>query len=80
LINDPDVNAIYIATPPSSHEAYAIAAIDAGKARVCRKANDHQSCYALSMHQYADRKNVKLSVAHYRRAQPLFKKIQQLLA
>ena len=31
LINDPAVNAIYIATPPSSHEAYTIAAIDAGK-------------------------------------------------
>src|SRR6187551_1308715 len=31
LINDPDVNAIYIATPPSSHEEYTIAAIDAGK-------------------------------------------------
>ena len=31
LINDPAVNAIYIATPPSSHEAYTIAALQAGK-------------------------------------------------
>src|SRR6476619_2741396 len=31
LINDPEVNAIYVATPPSSHEEYAIAAINAGK-------------------------------------------------
>src|SRR6187549_4073440 len=31
LINDPGVNAIYIATPPSSHEEYALAAINAGK-------------------------------------------------
>src|SRR4051812_958457 len=31
LINDLEVNAIYIATPPSSHEAYALAAINAGK-------------------------------------------------
>src|SRR5688572_12567545 len=31
LIDDPDVNAIYIATPPSSHEEYALAAIEAGK-------------------------------------------------
>src|SRR5215211_7598897 len=31
LINDPDVNAIYIATPPSSHEQYTIAAVQAGK-------------------------------------------------
>ncbi len=31
LINDKDVNAIYIATPPSSHEVYALAALQAGK-------------------------------------------------
>ena len=31
LINDPDVNAIYVATPPSSHEEYTLAAIAAGK-------------------------------------------------
>ena len=31
LINDPEVNAVYIATPPSSHEEYALAAINAGK-------------------------------------------------
>ena len=31
LINDPEVNAIYIATPPSSHATYAIMAMKAGK-------------------------------------------------
>ena len=31
LIHDPEVNAIYIATPPSSHEEYTMAAFDAGK-------------------------------------------------
>src|SRR6187431_867905 len=31
LINDPDVNAIYVATPPSSHEEYTLAALNAGK-------------------------------------------------
>src|SRR4249919_2570531 len=31
LINDPGVNAVYIATPPSSHEEYTIAAMNAGK-------------------------------------------------
>ena len=30
LINDPEVNAIYIATPPSSHATYAIMAMKAG--------------------------------------------------
>ena len=31
LIDDPDVNAIYIATPPSSHATFAIMAMKAGK-------------------------------------------------
>ena len=31
LIDDPEVNAIYIATPPSSHATYAIMAMKAGK-------------------------------------------------
>ena len=31
LINDEDVNAVYIATPPSSHATYAIMSMKAGK-------------------------------------------------
>ena len=31
LIDDEDVNAVYIATPPSSHATYAIMAMKAGK-------------------------------------------------
>jgi predicted dehydrogenase len=79
LINDPEVNAIYIATPPSSHEAYTIAAINAGKPVYVEKpmANDYAA--ACSMADAAAQKNSKLVVAHYRREQPLFKKIKQLI-
>ena len=31
LVDDPEVNAIYIATPPSSHATYAIMSMRAGK-------------------------------------------------
>ena len=31
LIDDPDVNAVYVATPPSSHATYDIMAMKAGK-------------------------------------------------
>jgi len=79
LINDPAVNAIYIATPPSSHEAYTIAAIDAGKPVYVEKPMTLNEAAAIRMARYAAAKNVPLSVAHYRRAQPLFKKVKQLL-
>lgn len=79
LINDPEVNAIYIATPPASHEAYTIAAIDAGKPVYVEKPMTLNYNAALHMARYSADKNVKLSVAHYRRAQPLFKKVKQLL-
>src|SRR6476469_2704682 len=77
LINDPEVNAIYVATPPSSHEEYAIAAINAGKPVYVEKpmANTYDS--ACNIERSAKEKNVKLVVAHYRREQPRFKKIKQ---
>lgn len=79
LIADPQVNAIYIATPPSSHAAYCYAAIDAGKPVYVEKPMALNSGEAFEMAAYAAAKNVKLTVAHYRRAQPMYKKIKQLL-
>ncbi len=77
LINDPAVNAIYIATPPSSHEAYTIAALQAGKPVYVEKPMTVNTASATNMMKAVAEKNGKLSVAHYRRAQPLFKKIKQ---
>lgn len=79
LINDPEVNAIYIATPPSSHEGYAIAAMNAGKPVYVEKpmANTYKAAYNIA--EVAKEKNIKLVVAHYRREQPRFKKIKQLI-
>jgi predicted dehydrogenase len=79
LINDPEVNAIYIATPPSSHEEYTFAALEAGKPVYVEKPMTIHSASASRMANRAKEKNNKLCVAHYRRAQPLFKKIKQLV-
>ncbi len=79
LINDPDVNAIYIATPPSSHEEYAIAAINAGKPVYVEKPMALNYEAAQRMTNISDAKNIKLVVAHYRREWPLFKKIKELV-
>ncbi len=79
LINDPDVNAIYIATPPASHEMYAIAAINAGKPVYVEKPMTTNYASAQKMMNAAKEANIKMCVAHYRRAQPYFKKIKQLI-
>jgi predicted dehydrogenase len=80
LINDPDVNAIYVATPPSSHEEYTLAALKAGKPVYVEKPMSVNASSAAVMANAAKDTKQKLVVAHYRRAQPLFQKIKQLLA
>ena len=79
LINDPEVNAIYIATPPSSHELYSIAAINAGKPVYVEKPMSLNYSEAINMAAMAADKNIKMVLAHYRREQPFFKKIKELL-
>lgn len=79
LIHDTEVNAIYIATPPSSHEEYTMMAFEAGKPVYVEKPMSVNAASANRMAKAAKEKNMKLVVAHYRNAQPLFNKIKQLL-
>jgi predicted dehydrogenase len=79
LINDPQVNAIYIATPPSSHEQYALAAIHAGKPVYIEKPMALNYATAKNIATAAAANNIKLVVAHYRRQWPLFKKLKELI-
>ena len=80
LISDPEVNAIYIATPPGSHEEYALAAMGSGKPVYIEKPMAVNAAAAQHIADAVTSKNSKASVAHYRREQPLFKKIKELLA
>jgi predicted dehydrogenase len=73
------VNGIYIATPPSSHEEYTLAAIAAGKPVYVEKPMTVNFSSAVKMMNAAKETNVKLTIAHYRREQPYFKKVKQLL-
>lgn len=79
LINDPEVNAIYVATPPSSHEELAIKAMKAGKPVYVEKPMAIDSAAAKRIEQAAKQTGVKTVIAHYRRQQPLFLKIKELL-
>ena len=60
LINDPEVNAVYVATPPSSHEMYTIAALAAGKPVYVEKPMSVNTDAAINMVRAAAQKNIKL--------------------
>src|SRR3954470_24218821 len=80
LIADPEVDAVYVATPPSSHRQYALMAAEAGKPVYVEKpmATRHGEC--LAMIAACERARVPLFVAYYRRALPRFLKVKELLA
>ena len=80
LINDPDVDAVYVATPPSSHRELALRVASARKPCLVEKpmAMTHTEC--LEMVEAFDRARVPLWVAYYRRALPRFLKVRDLVA
>jgi predicted dehydrogenase len=79
LIDDPEVNAIYIATPPRSHEELTLAALKAGKPVYVEKPMSMDATASRNMQQAASEIGKKLTVAHYRRQQPVFKKIKSII-
>lgn len=79
LINDPEINAIYIATPPAQHEAYCLLALAAGKPVYVEKPMTLNAASGRRMEAASVLYDTKLTVAHYRPAQPMFLKIKSLL-
>lgn len=79
LINDPEVNAIYIATPPAFHKEYTIKAAMAGKPIYVEKPMALNWEESLDMIQACEKTNVPLYVAYYRRAMPKFLKIKEII-
>ena len=79
LINHPEVDAIYIATPPKFHEAYAIAAMQAGKPVYVEKPMGLDVAACERMNAYSKKSGIALVIAHYRRALPLFVEVKRLV-
>ena len=79
LINDSEVNAVYIATPPGSHYEYAIAAMKAGKPVYIEKpmAASYEEC--VEINKVSEETGVPCFVAYYRRTLPYFLKVKQLI-
>jgi predicted dehydrogenase len=79
LVDDPQVNAIYIATPPSSHATYAIMAMKAGKPVYVEKplASSYLDCQRIN--RVSEQTRVPCFVAYYRRYLPYFHRVRDLI-
>ncbi len=79
LINDPEVNAIYIATPPNVHLQLTKLAAKAGKPVYVEKPMARTYAECKEMITVCEEAGVPLYVAYYRRALPHFLKIKELM-
>ncbi len=79
LINDPEVDAVYIATPPDSHREYVLRVARAGKPVYVEKPMARTALECEDMITACEEAGVGLFVAYYRRALPRFTTVKELL-
>jgi predicted dehydrogenase len=79
LINDNEVNAVYIATPPQSHAGYALEVIKARKPVYIEKPMALNYTECLKINELADKYRIPVFVAYYRRALPGFLLVKDLI-
>lgn len=79
LIDDPEVNAVYIATPPSSHATYAVMCMRSGKPCYVEKplASSYEDC--IRVNRISEQTGVPCFVAYYRRYLPYFNKVRSII-
>jgi predicted dehydrogenase len=79
LVNDPEVNAIYIATPPNAHLELTKLAASVGKPVYVEKPMARNFAECQEMIQVCSKATIPLFVAYYRRSLPHFLKIKELI-
>ena len=79
LIDDPNVNAVYIATPPSSHATFAIMAMKAGKPVYIEKPLAASYEDFARINRISEITGVPCFVAYYRRYLPYFQKVKNII-
>ena len=79
LINDEEVDIVYIATPPGSHLELARTVAAASKPAYVEKPMARNADECREMMRLFDKKNLPLFVAYYRRSLPRFQKVAELL-
>lgn len=79
IFEDPNVDAVYIATPPASHHFYALEAAKHGKAVYVEKPMGMTVEECKEMIEVCEKYNVPLFTAYYRRGQEKFVKVKDLI-
>lgn len=79
LINDEEVDAVYIATPPDSHLLYAIKVAAVGKPCCIEKPLAPSYKESRQIQEAFEKKNIPLFVSYYRRSLPRFNHVREWL-
>ena len=79
LINDPNIDAVYIATPPNSHANYAIEVMRAGKPVYVEKPMARNFAECKEMLKVSKETGMPIWVAYYRITLPAFLKAKELI-
>jgi predicted dehydrogenase len=79
LIADPEVEAVYVATPVHLHAEQAVAAAEAGKHVLCEKPMALSVAECARMNAAAEAGGVRLGVAYYRRFYPVVGRVGEIL-
>lgn len=78
MMDEAGLNAVSIATPPSSHAAYAINALQRGLNVYVEKPVTRNAAEAREIAEAVKKTGGKLTVAHYRRRVPMFLHVKEL--
>ncbi len=79
MMSNAGINTVYIATPPSSHAGYAITALQKGFNVYVEKPVTRNAAEAREIAEVVAKSGRKLTVAHYRRALPMFLHVKSLI-
>lgn len=79
LINDSEIDAVYIATPPDTHYYYAMKVAQANKICCIEKPMAPSYAECLEIQTIFEKRGLPLFVAYYRRSLPRFNEVKRLL-
>jgi predicted dehydrogenase len=79
-VRDPEIDAVYIATPVYLHAEQAIAAAEAGKHVLCEKPIALNAAEGQKMVDACRANGVRLGVAYYRNFYPVVRRLKEIIA